>query len=225
MSSPIALNKKGIIKDILIRLHQRLSHHRRISILSRRIAEIIEEEFKDKDKIHCLDVGCGDMKIAESINEANKKTLWNCIDIYDLPEDLRGTEKWAKYKRFNGVNIPFEDKSMDVVLFCDVLHHAGDNTIKLLKEAARVGKVVIVKDHFEYSFYSRLMLKVMDFIGNWGYGVKLPTRYFTKKGIEDLCRMSGLSIKRLYIGIDLYSHIPIARNILKPKWQFIVLAN
>ncbi len=225
MSSPIALKTRGAIRNALIKIHQGLSHFSRISILSHKISEAINEEFNEKGEVRCLDVGCGDMKIAEAIHELNPKTSWTCIDIYTLPEHLKKSEKWAKYRKFDGENIPFEDKSMDVVIFCDVLHHSGDKAEILLREAARVGKSVIIKDHYEYSPYSRLMLKLMDLVGNWGYGVKIPKRYFTEESFEGICDRAGLKIKNLIKEIDLYSHIPFLKRILKPKWQFIAVLN
>lgn len=219
MSSPIALKKKSLAHNALINLHQLLSHKRRVSILSEKIADLISDEFRETELIRCVDVGCGDMQIAEIVGIYNPKTVWNCIDIHDLPENAG--DKWGKYKKFDGINIPYDDKSMDVVLFCDVLHHAGDNAVHLLRDAGRAGRRVIVKDHFEYSCYSRLMLRLMDIIGNWGYGIKIPERYFTVQRFREVCLSAGLSVKRIETGVDLYPNF--LRFLLRPEWQFIAV--
>jgi ubiquinone/menaquinone biosynthesis C-methylase UbiE len=221
MSSPIATRTKGPVRNAFIKLHQKISHSRRVDLLSKKISSYIDNQFLDAGKIKCLDVGCGDMSIEENISRFNPKIVWNCIDIYDLPENLTGNRQWINYQKFDGVHIPFDDRSMDIVLLCDVLHHAREEAENLLRESARVGKVVIIKDHFEYSLYSRTMLKFMDFIGNWGYGVILPDKYLTKESFEYMYQKAGLRVKTIDIGIDLYSHLPVVRNILKPKWQFI----
>lgn len=219
MSSPIALKKKSFAHKALINLHQLLSHKRRVSLLSEKISDLIKNEFPDMEVIRCVDVGCGDMQIAENIGKHNPKTAWNCIDIHDLPENA--SDKWGKYKKFDGINIPYDDKSMDVVLFCDVLHHAQDKASRLLRDAGRVGRIIIVKDHFEYSFYSRLMLRLMDIIGNWGYGVKVPESYFTTKSFKELYTSAGLTAKRVDVGLDLYPGF--VRFLFRPNWQFIAI--
>jgi SAM-dependent methyltransferase len=223
MSSPIALPKKDFIKSTLIWVHQIISHNHRTKILCEKFASYIDNYFHSSKEIRCLDVGCGDMSIAENINNRNPRTFWKCIDIYDLPNNLKDSVKWRNYQKFDGLHIPFSEKSMDVVLLCDVLHHSGSNALILLKEAARVGEIIIVKDHFEYSFYSRTMLYLMDIIGNWGYGVKLPNRYFTIKSFQKLYYLAGLDAKKIDIGIDLYSRLPLIKYLLRPKWHFIAI--
>ncbi len=223
MSSPIASKKKGPLESTLIAVHQKLSHSRRIETIARHIADLIQLQFPGAEEIRCLDVGCGDMQIAERIGMILPNTSWSCIDIYDLPEELENRERWKKYRKFDGTKIPYNDKSMNIVLFCDVLHHVQTSAQDLLKEAARVGSMIAVKDHFEYSFFSRMMLWSMDFLGNWGYGVSLPERYFTQESFDGLTRKAGLHSIHTELGIKLYEHIPLIKKILKPKWQFITI--
>lgn len=223
MSSPITAKKKDRVDEALIAVHQRLSHDRRIEILSRRIADIIRSLGPSGREVRCLDAGCGDMQIAERVAALAPHTAWSCIDIHELPDGLKGAEKWKKYRSFDGRTIPFPDKSFDIVLFCDVLHHVQTDAQALLSEAARTGRLVIIKDHFEYSFWSRGMLWAMDFVGNWGYGVGLPKRYFTRQGFEVIAGKAGLRTMRIETGIDLYAHIPVVRTVLRPAWQFIAV--
>lgn len=223
MSSPIASKKDSFIRRNLQKFHKQTSHVHRINVLSKEIAGIIDGLFPEKTKIKCMDIGCGDMEIAEAIGRLSTRTEWMCLDIYELPEQLASEPRWGKYMKFDGTHIPCPDNSWDVVLLCDVLHHARKDIFILLKESARVGAVVIVKDHFEYSLYSRFMLRMLDFLGNWGYGVSLPTSYFTKDSFKSLCEQAGVSIEHMKIGIDLYSHLPVIRFFLLPKWQFIAV--
>ena len=224
MSSPLASQKKQRpFSSVLITIHQELSHNRRLEILSRRIAETIRAQNPGAKKIRCLDVGCGDMQIAEKVTMLLPKSSWSCIDIHDLPIHLKDQERWKKYRSFDGTNIPFPDRTFDVVLFCDVLHHVQTNAPSLLVNAGRAGRLIIIKDHFEYSPWSRCLLRTMDFIGNWGYGISLPKRYFTEGRFNELTKKAGLLPKLICVGIDLYAHLPIVRTILRPKWQFIAL--
>ena len=173
--------------------------------------------------MRCLDVGCGDLGILERIQNAIPETVWQGLDIYDLPGHLTDDPKWNCYLKFNGRDFHFPDQSVEIVLFCDMLHHANESIPYLMKEACRVGKTVIIKDSFEYSLYSRLMLKAMDFVGNWGYGVPLPEKYFTIHSFKSLCGRSGFEIKKMDIGVQLYGHLPVLRDILRPEWQFFAV--
>ncbi len=221
MSSPIALPGKKFVRKLLVKIHQRLSHNDRVRILARRLAGAIRAASPDLKEVRCLDVGCGDMAIAETIRDLDGRTTWSCMDLYELPDELKRSEKWAHYVKYDGRHFPYGDKSMDVVVICDVLHHAGNGAAEILKEASRVGDAVIVKDHFEYSYYSRAVLKAMDFVGNWGYGVALPKRYFTPEAFGEVCTTSGLKIIGIETGVDLYGHLPGMRYILRPSWHFI----
>jgi SAM-dependent methyltransferase len=223
MSSPITAKKKGALDEALIAAHRKLSHSRRIELLAGRVADIVRAQEAGGQTVRCLDVGCGDMQLAERVAELAPASAWSCIDIHVLPGELRDEERWRKYRTFDGRNIPFPDKSFDVVLFCDVLHHVREGAQALLTEAARAGRAVVIKDHFEYSLFSRMMLWGMDFLGNWGYGVALPDRYFTQAGFAEMAANAGLRVKHLEAGIDLYAHLPVVRALLRPKWQFIAV--
>ncbi|PCI98987.1 MAG: hypothetical protein COB15_04815 [Flavobacteriales bacterium] len=226
MSSPIVDQKSNSYKEALVKVHKKISHSTRISIIANKISKNISSHFPEASEINCLDVGTGDMTIAELIGEISPSTNWKCIDIHELPKELKNSEKWKKYQQFDGNNIPFPNNSFDISVFSDVLHHTGDSAPKLIAEAARVSKYIVIKDHFEYSFYSRSILKLMDIVGNWGYGVSIPKRYFSKKSFESLVDSSGLKIVDLNVGVRLYDHLPIVKSVLNPKWQFIaVLTN
>ena len=220
MSSEISkLNKTGWDKW-WIKLHQKASHKTRVLLLADIFSKIIENN--KSQSIKCLDVGCGDMQIAELIAARNLHTNWTCIDIYPLPDELKSSEKWKKYRPFDGLKIPFENQSFDFVVLCDVLHHSLAPA-SLLIECARVGKKVIIKDHFQYGFISNLLLKWMDRFGNQAYGVHIPGRYFSIESFMTLCHENNLRVSQKQIGIQLYEHLPVLRKLLRPKWQFWAL--
>jgi hypothetical protein len=143
--------------------------------------------------------------------------------VHPLPSSLAADSRWSKYRQFDGKLIPYGNAELDVALFCDVLHHTPENTPQLLAEAGRVARRVIVKDHFEYGFYSRSMLRLMDFVGNWGYGISVPERYFTRDGFTQLAHQQGLIVESLSCGMMLYEHLPVVRTLLRPAWHFIAV--
>lgn len=203
----------------LIKIHHKLSHNHRIQILSGIVDELLSDFFADK-RIQCLDVGCGDMQLAEEIQNKKRNTIWRCVDLYPLPDHFAHQKRWKKYSRFNGEHLPFADKCFDVVLLADVLHHA-DSVSTLLSEAARISNHIIIKDHFEYGFFFRQILKLMDIIGNWSYGVRIPETYFTPKSFRHLIQSAGLHQLQIIDGISLYRHLPLIQRISPPKLQFV----
>ncbi|MFN3873293.1 MAG: hypothetical protein ACK4R9_09850 [Ignavibacterium sp.] len=65
------------------------------------------------------------------------------------------------------------------------------------------------------------MLKLMDIVGNWGYGVALPENYFTETSFKELLKeVNAVEVKRIN-NIELYSHNYLLSKILKANWQFI----
>jgi len=225
MSSPIARpdTGKNLAHKSVNALHRNLSRGTRIDILAERLIPYVRELAGDHRQFRCVDVGCGDLGILNRIQQALPNTHWQGLDLYDLPSSLADDPLWQCYQKFDGRSLPFPDQSLDVVLFCDMLHHANGSIPLLMQEARRVGRAVLIKDSFEYSMYSRWVLKAMDFVGNWGYGVALPDRYFTRKSFEQLCRQSGLVIRQLDIGVRLYDHLPVLKNLLRPEWHFFAV--
>jgi len=154
---------------LLGRAHGTLVHSRRIRRLSQQLAELIPPNAE------VLDVGCGDGKLAALIQQLRPDVKMQGIDV--LVRDK--TE--VPIKRFDGVTIPFPDKSVDVTMFVDVLHHTEDPNV-LLHEASRVAKkFIVIKDHTDDGFLSNVTLRFMDWVGNKPHGVVLPYNYWRER--------------------------------------------
>ncbi|WP_298507554.1 class I SAM-dependent methyltransferase [uncultured Kordia sp.] len=216
MSSPLAKDKKSILDKLLIRFHKKASHGNRIDILSALfIKEIQNISIEKKEAIQLLDIGCGDMTITNILAEKGTNITCTGVDIYP------NTKNWDHYAEFDGKTLPFTDKSYDVVLFSDVLHHDAENMNRLLQEAKRVADFIIIKDHFEYGFFSRSLLQLADIIGNYGYGVSIPKRYFSKERFQAILAQEQLQEIKLICPIYLYNHLPLVKYIFKGKYQFV----
>lgn len=224
MSSPIAKADKSNVDRLLIAAHQQLSHGRRIAVLAEEIALRIRGIMarEQATRVRILDVGCGDMTLVDAVAAKLGNAEVRCTDIHPCPPTVvQGDPRWRRYVQFDGRSLPFDEASFDVVLFSDVLHHVPESLREdLLASAARVGRHILVKDHFEYGWWSRQMLRLMDWVGNFGYGVVIPRRYFDADGFRALCERSGLSVIGLDIGVRLYDALPVARSVLSPRWQF-----
>lgn len=223
MSSPIAKNDKSGFDKALIAGHQTLSHGHRVRCL----VEVFSQQLDSlglEGSLQLLDVGCGDMSLARGLAEAIPGIKTTCVDIYPPPSLEKQSQDpfWKNYEQFDGWTLPYDKGSFDVAIFSDVLHHVPpDRLICILESAARAARFVLIKDHFEYGYWSRQCLRAMDFIGNYGYGVSVPDHYFTPESFVSVIERSGLAIDQLVPGIRLYDHLPIVRSILAPRWQFI----
>ena len=82
------------------------------------------------------------------------------------------------------------------------MHHIGleKNTkiYKKTKELKKISKFLIIKDHFQYGFFSNLTLILMDFVSNYGDGTKIPKIYFNINTFEKfISRLNLKEIKRI----------------------------
>ncbi len=162
--------------------------------LAQRIALHIES-LVPQGRARCLDIGCGDMTLAEAIQARKSHTDWRCIDVHDVPQapELRDDARWSKYLQFDGRTIPYGDAEFDVALLCDVLHHAPEDGARLLAEAGRVARHVLVKDHF------------------------------TREAFVRLATEQRLVITALDSGLELSERLPVVAPLLRPDWQFIAV--
>ena len=163
-------------------LHGRLVFGRRVRVLARHAVELVPNDART-----VLDVGCGDGTLARAM-------------IAQRPDlELRGLEVQARpstaipVMEFDGRTIPAPDRSQDVVMMMDVLHHA-DEPLVLLRDAARVARyAVILKDHLADPWLGRRRLQLMDWVGNVGHGVPLRNRYLTSDQWRAAFADAGLS--------------------------------
>jgi SAM-dependent methyltransferase len=148
-------------------LHQRLVFPRRVRVLANHLSGLIPAGSR------ILDVGCGDGTIDSVILRQRGDVSIEGVDVLVRPQSQ------IPVRPFDGSTIPYPNKTFDIVMFVDVLHHTEDPRV-LLREAARVGKAILIKDHFRQGFLAGPTLRFMDWVGNAHHGVALPYNYWTK---------------------------------------------
>jgi ubiquinone/menaquinone biosynthesis C-methylase UbiE len=120
-----------------------------------------------------LDVGCGDGRLARLIAQKRPDISIRGIDVRQRSDAV------IPIDAFDGESIPYGERSFDVVLFVDVLHHASQ-PMTLLQEAVRVArKAIVIKDHIAEGTVAHLTLRIMDWVGNARHGVALPYDYWS----------------------------------------------
>ena len=179
--------------SIVGELHRRVAYDRRIE----RLATLIAERLPPACRV--LDVGCGDGRLAARILSLRPDVMIEGVDVLARPSTA------IPVQLFDGVSIPRQDRSVDVVMLVDVLHHAAQPE-RLLGDCARVARVsVLLKDHVREGFLAELTLKLMDWVGNARHGVALPYHYFTRPEWRDILAATGLSVTEWVSRLGLYA--------------------
>lgn len=166
-----------------------------------------------------LDFGCGNMAISQYLVANDVVASMLGVDTY--PKPSLEEEKFLLYKQIQDAkHLPFPDNDFDVTICVDVLHHAGlDDSAGVLRELARVSKFVVVKDHFEFGYISRQLLRLADWYGNYAYGVNVPGRYYDQKLWREVIQAAGLT--EISLKTPLRIHSGLFGFILRPRNHFI----
>jgi SAM-dependent methyltransferase len=154
---------------------------RRAEVLADRLAEIVPHAAR------VLDVGSGDGQIAWLLGQRRPDLRIEGVDVQVRPQTA------IPVTAFDGHRLPFDDGSFDVVMFVDVLHHVEDQRV-LLREAARVARQIVIKDHTPSGLLGRPHLKFLDWFGNVGYGVPLPYNFLRWEQWQEVFRACGVEV-------------------------------
>ncbi|MDB5037497.1 MAG: methyltransferase type 11 [Bacteriovoracaceae bacterium] len=173
-------------------IHQNYILNRRVSQLSKRLSELIPKNSK------ILDIGSGDGHIAAEIMKRRS-------DIHIVGVDILPRKKtFIDVSLFDGNTIPFNDDSFDMVLLCDMLHHASD-PVRVLKEAIRVSrKGILIKDHLREGILADTTLSFMDRVGNRRFSVSLDCTYWNRSEWQKVFKDLELKVVSMDTNLSLY---------------------
>jgi SAM-dependent methyltransferase len=98
----------------------------------------VEFLFNEGNKIRkVLDLGCGAGKSADYFKKIDPNIDWNGVDIKKSAEFDLCFDSSRKFQLFDGIHIPFENDSLDLIFCNQVLEHVR-YPAALLKEIRRV---------------------------------------------------------------------------------------
>lgn len=173
-------------------VHGRWVHRRRIAILAHRLALLIPRNAS------VVDIGCGDGKLAAYLLTIRPDLIIRGFEIQVRADTAIPVEP------FDGDVLSCDDRSTDIAMLVDVLHHTPDPRI-LLKEAARVARhSVLLKDHLLQGWLAGPTLRLMDWAGNAHHAVHLPYNYWTLEQWHGCFRQLGLSVDTWETRVLLY---------------------
>ena len=207
------LNKSLIFLSNFIR---KLFGGDRLLRISGEIVNISKEiSQKKKKKITVLDFGCGSMNVSKKLNKYSFIKQIVGIDTFYYKFQSKKMQYVQSNKFFNSNNTKF-----DLVIAIDVLHHIGiDQAPKILRKLSKISNNIIIKDHFEHGFFSRHLLRFVDFYANYAYGVNIPKKYFDYKSWNKVVKKSALNEVKLIKNFQ--QHDGLFNLILNKKHHFI----
>lgn len=165
---------------------------RRVHVLASHLAALLPKGAT------VLDVGCGDGELAYAVGALRPDISIRGVDVL-----VRATTR-VPVEPFDGAHLPIGDRSVDVIMMIDVLHHTDDPT-QLLREAARCARTaVVIKDHLADAWLARPTLRFMDWVGNAPHGVRLPYNYWPQSRWRSSFEALGLHIEQWLDRLGLY---------------------
>jgi hypothetical protein len=196
------------------------------------LAKIISKEIltltNNKSEISVLDYGSGFEPLVINLIYKNivnkyKKININCCDYYKDKEIKKLNKKNKNIRYFKIDKLRSMKKKYDIAICADVLHHAGIENMNVIKNILlflrNKSTYVLIKDHYEYSVFSRSILRFMDFIGNYYNGVNVPKAYFTKDSFRIIVKKSNLKIYKVIDNYRYYSRMFLFFS--NPRLHFI----
>ena len=196
--------------NITDKFHSMFVYNRRMSQLHGHISKLIQRH----DIKEILDVGAGDGMI-DSMLMAHANVSITGIDV------LVRDKTYIPVEQYDGLHIEKEDGSVDTLMLIDVLHHTDDPEA-VFKEVCRVSnRYVIVKDHVKHGLISYLKLRLMDYVGNSRFHVRLPYNYLTSSRWNKMFDDNDLDIVSYKTNLNLYTGL--CHLLFDSNLHFIVL--
>lgn len=136
--------------------------HNYMQVKAKESFDHIQPYLKKSDKILDLGLGAGALAAHLKINKYKVEG----VDVVNLSmyKDIQPT-------LYNGKKLPYKKDQFDVALLISVLHHCGTNgeNKKVLAEAMRVAKRVIVIEDSYRNELERMIVSATDQVANWEF--------------------------------------------------------
>lgn len=164
------------------------------------IRKTIKDHFPTKCSI--LDIGCGAGILTNDLVKDNHDVTGVDLSAPSLKiaEKYDDTKK-VKYQMANAYDLPFKEKTFDIVCAMDVLEHV-ENPFQLIIEASRVLKHGGL--FFFHTFHQNLLsylfiIKCVDwFVPNAPKNMHVYNLFIKPKDLKFMCKKAGLSVDKIF---------------------------
>lgn len=186
--------QRGGLRALLKRLHGPVYDSR-----VRKLAGYMTPHIREGDRV--LDVGCGCGDLGRAI--LDDPSCPPGVQMQGVEQRRRGNEP-IDVQAFDGLTIPCAEKTYDMVILADVLHHVDDPD-RLMQECIRVSKrLLIIKDHQVKGPLARQRLSLLDWAANVPYGVPCVYQYRTAAQWTESFHRHQLVVEDARTSMDLY---------------------
>lgn len=122
---------------------------------------LVEWSRRFADPARVLDLGCGDGRGVDVVRACLPDAQYDGVDIEQSPEVSSRSRDDARFHSYDGVNLPFDDKTFDIVYSRQVFEHVrhpdrlAAEVCRVLKPGgAFVGSLAYLEPYHSYSIFN-----------------------------------------------------------------------
>jgi SAM-dependent methyltransferase len=161
-----------------------------------------------------LDFGSGDGFFASQWKDVGSIRSVTAVDVVERKSSL------VVPVLYDGKQLPFSDRSFELVYAVDVLHHCSDPITALSDLSRCSSRYLLIKDHTYTNKIGKLALGFLDEIGNRRFGI--PSPYLYQRGWTWIDQIESSGWRRLSLTHPLHCHKGVL-GIVTNGLQFIGL--
>lgn len=157
-----------------------------------RIFDCLKSLVTPCEGIHtALDFGSGDGWFTQRLMSDNIIKNIQPVDV------KKRSRNFVEPLVYGGSQLPFKDRYFDLVYAIDVLHHCPSPQYALRDLLRCSGKFCLIKDHVFHTRIEKLILCLLDEIGNRRFGIPSPHKYQKEWEWFDILEENGFELKNL----------------------------